>query len=448
KKGEVEIEEGKGFSEAVNRDYNAWRIFSKDKDLNEVLKDYEADAKRRIEELTGKPFEEASDYLISAYNRYRQAVIDYFQKDAATNAYAPNPFATGRSGYPVHRLEKADNRRRNNSERMMKAEERFSRSLENVKSAFEGEEIDPGFAMRRVKEAQRDRRAAERALQKLMSLFSEDNPRHVAYKEELEFKIQDANEKEEWYSSKIQQVEDEGKEVIREETAQEKYKGSTHVKYGGDWYLVAKLNPTSVTVDDFTYEGQRFKLGYDKIQEFRTLDSDIRDKRGRGIGPGHYFLSIGTKAGDRDWIYQYVRYDFDKHLFELKATHVRDLNLSGESFFSIEAAAEQEGGAAYKDFDPVMQVERGWIEKRKKNIIRILNGNRIQRFGGGVDREISASPDTIKRLTGGRATKLRSLAGLLGLGAISSVEQEGYQECSDGKWSNAASGACAWHGGL
>ncbi|MEO1806095.1 MAG: ParB/RepB/Spo0J family partition protein [Bacteroidota bacterium] len=443
KKGEVEIEEGKGFSEAVNRDYNAWRVFSKDKDLNEVLKDYEADAKRRIEELTGKPFAEASDYLISAYNRYRQAVIDYFQKDAATNAYAPNPFATGRSGYPVHRLEKADNRRRNNHERFMTAQERFSRSLENVKSAFEGDEIDPGFAMRRVKEAQKDRRAAERALQKLMSSFSEDNPRHAAYKEELEFKIQDANEKEEWYSSKIQQVEDEGKEVIREETAQEKYKGSTHVKYMGGWLPIVKLNPTTVTVDDFTYEGQKFKLGYDKIQDFATFEGAFRGNRQRVIQPGHHFFYLHGKEKEHA-IYKFESYDRKEKSFHLLRVYVRSPQLDVDKFFNISLLTEAEDPEGlFRGKDQSLKVTRAWIDKRIKYIYRIRNGDGLDRFPA-----IPADQEIISRYIGGRKIKLQSLSGIYTLGTISSVKQEGYQECSDGKWSNAASGACAWHGGL
>ncbi|MEO1382195.1 MAG: hypothetical protein AAFV78_03035, partial [Bacteroidota bacterium] len=355
------IDAGRGFSDQTNRSYNFARVFMKERDLNDTLRAYMKEAREDIEKVIGKPIDEASDYLVDAYNKYRQAVIDYYNKEASINTYAPNPYGVGPSKYPTHRLSKAFNRRQSAWEKFQEAEARFNKRLEKVRNAMREDKPSVGFAQRRILDTQKEQRAVQRELDKLEKKYDPENERHVKWRDDLAFRLKDAKEKEAWWNNIIQEAQKEGVEVLATSSLdigdhpQEKYKDATHAKYNGRWHLIYKLNQETVTIDDWAYEGHRFKLPYNNIQEFKTIEAIFRDKRKRAISIGHYFLSIGTKAGDRDWIYHYVNYNFETKLFELKATHVRDLNISGESFFSIEAAAEQEGGAAYKDFDPVMK---------------------------------------------------------------------------------------------
>ena len=67
-----------------------------------------------------------------------------------------------------------------------------------------------GFAQRRMLDAQKAQKAAQKSLDKLEKNYDPENQKHVKWKEELEFRLNDEREKEEWWKNIVLEAQKDG----------------------------------------------------------------------------------------------------------------------------------------------------------------------------------------------------------------------------------------------
>jgi hypothetical protein len=113
-------------------------------DINrEYLEAVAAQQRAADEELKRYGVTETPRSVVDALKRYRETLKEYYLNQTRIRAYAPPPSVVGPSGYPAHRLPKAERREAKNLARLEKAESAVERAVKRaVKGKLPVEQVE------------------------------------------------------------------------------------------------------------------------------------------------------------------------------------------------------------------------------------------------------------------------------------------------------------------
>lgn len=244
-------------SDRLSQNHNSISFYNHDyaKSFKSDLKETIADIKERLRVSSEQ---ELPTYVKTSVERYAKALSGYYSRYVSNRMYAPSPMVVGPARYPWHRLDKVHGRDGRNFADLDEAKSKLKKAVERASpQAFAGRKSLP-YLQNRIDEAQKDVRFWERAVKK--GDRKDAGPR-----------LDQANELLTYWNGELAEVG--GLTYSKQRLVDEQ---ATHVKYGGKFYPILRLNEKTVTVGKWMNDNPKltFQIPYSSLSGSMTRWED------------------------------------------------------------------------------------------------------------------------------------------------------------------------------